>query len=53
MEPKESNSNKHFRVSMIKSGLRMIGCGAAMVNLLFVAASFFFVAEVLGVVEEF
>ena len=52
MEPKESKSNKHFKLSMYKSGLRMIGCGAGMLGNLFVMASFFFVAEVLGVVEE-
>ena len=30
MQQKESKTNKHFRVSMIKSGVRMIGCAALM-----------------------
>lgn len=52
MEPKESNSNKHFKISVIKSGLRLFGCAAGMIGGLFTMACFFFVAEILGIIEE-
>jgi hypothetical protein len=52
IEPKDP-SKKHFRISLIKSGIRMCGCialiGYSSTNLFAVA---FLVAEVLGVVEE-
>ena len=56
-EQKESKSNKHFQVSVVKSILRMLGCGAAfVVNDISLAvtalAVLFLVAEVLGIVEE-
>ena len=52
MEPKESNSNKHFRISMVKSGLRMVACGALMVGNFFLAGCLFFSAECFGILEE-
>lgn len=53
MQPKESKSSKHFYISMIKSGLRMFGCGYLMYGDFVGTAIVFALAEVLGVVEEF
>jgi len=53
MQEKESKTNKHFRVSMIKSGIRMVGCAALMYGNLLAAGSLLFMAECLGVLEEF
>jgi hypothetical protein len=52
MEQKESKSSKHFRISILKSGIRMIGCGVLMLNGIFLAGCLFFIAECLGIVEE-
>ena len=45
----------HFYVSIIKSGLRIVGCGAVLAGvsmpLVWLAGSFL-AAEVLGIVEE-
>jgi uncharacterized membrane protein YphA (DoxX/SURF4 family) len=52
MQVKESKTNWHFRISIIKSILRIIA-GIALVNgLLVPAGSFFVVAEILGIIEE-
>lgn len=53
MQEKESKTNKHFRVSMIKSGTRMLGCAALMLGNLIAAGSLLFIAECLGILEEF
>lgn len=53
MQPKESKTNKHFRVSMFKSGIRMFGCAALMLGNIMAAGSLLFIAECLGVAEEF
>jgi len=53
MQPKESKSNKHFWISMIKSGLRLFGCWYLMLGDLVATAVVFAIAEVLGVAEEF
>jgi hypothetical protein len=53
MQPKESKSNKHFKISMIKSGLRMFGCGYLMYGDFVGTAIVFAAAEILGVIEEF
>ena len=52
MELKESNSSKHFRISVLKSGIRMLGCAALMLGNLFVGGCLFFIAECFGIVEE-
>jgi len=52
MELKESNSTKHFRISVLKSGIRMLGCAALMFGNLFVGGCLFFIAECFGIVEE-
>jgi hypothetical protein len=52
MQVKESKTNWHFRISIVKSVLRIIA-GIALCNgLLIPAGSFFIVAEILGIVEE-
>ena len=52
MQVKESKTNCHFRISMVKSILRIIA-GIALCNgLLIPAGSFFVVAEILGIIEE-
>jgi hypothetical protein len=53
MQPKESKTNKHFRVSMFKSGIRMLGCAALLLGNITAAGSLLFIAECLGVIEEF
>lgn len=53
MQPKESNSSKHFRISMLKSGVRMFGCAALMFGNVIAAGSLLFIAECLGIMEEF
>ena len=52
MEPKESKSKKHFKVSIFKSGIRMLGCSALILGSIFAAGCLLFIAECLGVVEE-
>lgn len=47
------NSKAHFIVSLIKSGIRIIGCCLAIChNSLLIFASAFLLAEVLGIFEE-
>ena len=52
MQPKESKTSKHFKVSVLKSGIRMLGCGAFMFGNLFVGGCLFFIAECFGIIEE-
>jgi len=52
MEQKESNSSKHFRISVLKSGIRMFACAALMYGSFFTAGCLFFIAECFGVIEE-
>ena len=52
MEQKESKSSKHFKISMLKSGIRMIGCGFLILDSYIIAGMLLFTAECLGVVEE-
>jgi hypothetical protein len=52
MELKESNSKKHFRISVLKSGIRMFGCAALIMNSVMVGGCLFFIAECFGVIEE-
>jgi len=53
MEPKDI-SKKHFHISLVKSVIRIVGCGAVMsgVQGIVFLASALFVAELLGIVEE-
>ena len=56
-QEKESISNKHFRISLIKSLIRIIGCGLCIIcmnstiAITALAISFLF-AEILGIIEE-
>ena len=45
-------SQKHFYISLIKSGMRFIAAGSLILGDLFAAGSFLAIAEVLGVLEE-
>ena len=51
-EPKNP-SKKHFYISMIKSGVRILGCGVCLFtgNVIWLASGFL-VAELLGIAEE-
>lgn len=51
-EPKDP-SKKHFYISLVKSGLRLVGCLFAAYTGSVVALAFFLgFAEVLGILEE-
>ena len=56
MQPKESKSNHHFIISMIKSGVRIvgyIGLILAFDNILLTGGGLLLIAaEVLGILEE-
>ena len=52
MQEKESKTNWHFRVSLLKSALRIIAGIALMNEYAITAGSFLIVAEILGIVEE-
>jgi len=52
MQPKESKSNSHFTISIIKSAIRIVGCYFMFFYNLPVAATLFCVAEILGIFEE-
>ena len=52
MQQKESHTNWHFRISIIKSGLR-IGAGMTLIKGdIVISGILFILAEVLGIVEE-
>jgi hypothetical protein len=52
MQPKESKTNWHFKISLFKSCLRIVA-GAAMIKGEFIpAGALFILAEVLGILEE-
>lgn len=52
MQPKESKSNSHFRISVIKSTLRIVACYYLFFLNLPTAAVLLCVAEILGIFEE-
>ena len=52
MEPKESKSSTHFRISMIKSLIRIIACYTLFTFNFPLTAVLFCLAEILGIVEE-
>jgi hypothetical protein len=51
MEPKDT-SEKHFRISLIKSIIRIVAGIFLMTGSLFVAGALFIAAEILGIAEE-
>lgn len=52
MQLKESKTNWHFKVSLIKSFLRIVAGGALFSGLLGTAGILLILAEVLGIIEE-
>jgi len=52
MEQKESKSNKHFRISMVKSAVRIAAYTMLAFGHLWMAGLVLIIAEGLGVVEE-
>lgn len=52
MQEKESKTNSHFWISIVKSGIRFGACFSLFQGRLEVAAVLFGLAEVLGIAEE-
>lgn len=52
MEPKESKTNKHFTISLIKSAVRIAAGTALVLQHIWYAGVLLIVAEILGVAEE-
>lgn len=52
MQIKESKTNSHFWLSMIKSVIRIGGCFALMYGEYTSAGMSLFVAEIVGIIEE-
>ena len=55
IEPKESKSSKHFKFSMAKSAIRLVGymCMALSgIQFIVIAGWLLIIAEVLGIAEE-
>jgi uncharacterized membrane protein len=52
MQPKESKSSKHFKISMWKSGIRLGACWMLFWGDVAVSAILFAAAEILGIAEE-
>ena len=53
MQPKESKSNWHFTISLIKSFMRMGAGTALLMGYVFQAGGLLILAEILGIMEEF
>jgi hypothetical protein len=53
MQPKESKTNKHFRLSMVKSLIRIIGFGEIFFDNIGSGAILLIIAEIIGIFEEF
>lgn len=51
VQPKDP-SDGHFKVSVVKSGLRITAVLLAFAQMFFAAGLFVIIAEVLGIVEE-
>jgi len=52
MQPKESKTNSHFWISMIKSGVRITAGVMLCLGDIWKAGALLIIAEVLGIVEE-
>jgi hypothetical protein len=52
MQPKESKTNWHFNISIIKSTIRIFAGVALMYSEQYVAGGLLIGAEILGIVEE-
>jgi len=53
MQPKESKTSWHFKISLAKSALRLAAGVSLCIGDLITSGIFFIVAEVLGIIEEF
>ena len=53
MQEKESKTNWHFNISLVKSCLRIVAGITLIRGELLLAGILFILAEILGVVEEF
>jgi len=52
MQPKESKTNWHFKISIAKSILRILAAAALATGNLYMAGATFIVAELFGIIEE-
>ena len=52
MQPKESKTNSHFWISMIKSGFRISAGITLVLGNIVATGALLIIAEVLGIVEE-
>ena len=52
MQPKESKSNRHFTISILKSGVRIFAGIVLSTGGIWLAGILLVIAEVLGIVEE-
>ncbi len=53
MQPKESKSNRHFNISILKSGVRIFAGIVLATGGIWLAGILLIIAEVLGIAEEF
>jgi hypothetical protein len=53
MQEKESKTNWHFRISIVKSIFRICAGGSLMIGDISLAGILLIAAEILGIVEEF
>lgn len=52
MQPKESKSNRHFIVSLIKSAIRIAAGIDLALGAIWYAGMLLVIAEILGIIEE-
>ena len=53
MQPKESKSSKHFKISIVKSIIRIAACIFLMAGNIYFTGGLLLIAEALGIAEEF
>jgi hypothetical protein len=53
MQQKESKTNWHFRISLMKSCLRIVAGVTLIRGELYIAGALLIIAELLGIAEEF
>jgi hypothetical protein len=51
-ETKQPDAKKHFELSMVKSSIRILACGAGMFGMYDVAFIGLLLAEIVGIKEE-
>jgi hypothetical protein len=52
MQPKESKSNKHFQISLVKSTVRILAGMSLVLGNIPLAGVALIIAEILGIAEE-